>query len=111
MTAFNHWVTMRLFKFRTMGAPGSGKTSVLDLTMGKPPPPPEESERKRVRESTHCIKTREITIAPILAHEDVVWETVNTDRMIEMVGKALKAKIDQHKKTQDVPPTTTSSLA
>ena len=109
MTAFNRWVTMRLSMFRTMGAPGSGKTSVLDLTMGKPPPPPEESERKKVRESTDCIKTREITVAPILAHEEEVWETVTTDRMNEMVGKALKAQFDQHKKTQDVPPTTTSS--
>ena len=102
MKAFDHWVTMRLSKFRTMGAPGSGKTSVLDLTMGKPPSKEEE------RGSTDCIKTREISIAPILAHEGV-WETVDTDRMNEMVGKALKAKIDQHKKTQDIPPTTTSS--
>ena len=99
---------MRLSKLHTMGAPGSGKTSVLDLTMGKPPPPPEKSERKKVRESTDCIKTRDITIAPILAHEGV-WETVTSKRMNEMVGKALKAKIDQHKKTQDVPLTTTSS--
>ena len=46
LTAFSREVTMRLSMFRTMGAPGSGKTSVLDLTMGKPPP--EESERERV---------------------------------------------------------------
>ena len=73
---------MRLSKFRTMGAPGSGKTSVLDLTsfpMGKPP--------ATERESTDCIEpptcmvvsepphAREVTIAPILAHE-MVWEEV-----------------------------------
>ena len=97
---------MRLSKFRTMGAPGSGKTSVLDLTMGKPPP--EESER----ESTDCIETRDITIAPILAHEEEEWETVTRKRMNEMVRKALKAEIDQQHRTSespDVPPTTTSS--
>ena len=113
MKALNHKITVHLSKLRIMGAPGSGKTSVLDLTMGKPPPPPEE--RERVRKSTDCIEppthmvAREVTTAPILAHKDVVWETVNTDRMKEIVGKALKAKMEQLKKTQDVPPTTTSS--
>ena len=104
--AFNHWVTMRLSKFRTMGAPGSGKTSVLDLTMGKPP--------ATERESTDCIEpptcmvvsepphAREVTIAPILAHE-MVWEEVTRDRMYEMVGKALKARIDLLE-SQDVSP-------
>ena len=100
MTAFNHWVKMRLSKFRTMGAPGSGKTSVLDLTMGRPP--------ATKRQSTDCIESRDITIAPILAHEGV-WETVTPKRMNEMITKTLKAEIDRRKKTQDVPPTTTSS--
>ena len=104
MTAFNHWVTMRLSMFRTMGAPGSGKTSVLDLTMGKPP--------ATKRESSDCIETRDITIVPILAHEEEVWETVTKKRMNEMVRKALKAEIDQQHRTlesPDVPPTTTFS--
>ena len=108
MTAFNHWVTMRLSKFRTMGAPGSGKTSVLDLTMGKPPPPPEERESSDcVEPPTHMV-AREVTFRPVLAHE-MVWETVTTERMNEMVMKALKAAIDQHQESPDVPPTTTSS--
>ena len=106
MTAFNHWVNMRLSKFRTMGAPGSGKTSVLDLTMRKPP--------AEERESTDCMEppthmvAREVTIRPVLAHE-IVWETVTKERMNGMVRKALKAAIDQHQKSPDVPPTTTSS--
>ena len=115
MTAFNHWVDMRLSMFRTMGAPGSGKTSVLDLTMGKPPA--EERESTDCMEPpTHMVtrevkasRAREVSFAPILAHKDVVWETVTNKRMKEMIRKALKAKIEDLKKTRDVPPTTTSS--
>ena len=104
--AFDHWVTMRLSKFRTMGAPGSGKTSVLDLTMGKPPATERESTdcmepptRMVVSEPPHA---REVTIAPILAHE-MVWEEVTRDRMYEMVTKALKAQINLLE-SQDVSP-------
>ena len=106
MTAFNHWVNMRLSKFRTMGAPGSGKTSVLDLTMGKPPAEERESS-DCIEPPTHMV-AREVTIAPILAHE-IVWETVTKERMNGMVMKALKAAINQHQEIPDVPPTTTSS--
>ena len=89
-----------------MGAPGSGKTSVLDLTMGKPPATERESTdcmepptRMVVSEPPHA---HEVTIAPILAHEKV-WEEVTRDRMNEMVGKALKARIDLLER-QDVSP-------
>ena len=89
-----------------MGAPGSGKTSVLDLTMGKPPATDRESTdcmepptRMVVSEPPHA---HEVTIAPILAHEKV-WEEVTRDRMNEMVGKALKARIDLLER-QDVSP-------
>ena len=109
MTAFNHWVTMRLSKFRTMGAPGSGKTSVLDLTMGKPP--------ANVRASTDCIEppthmvAHEVTTGSFMAHEmpEMVWERVTVGQMSEMVMKALEAAINQHQESQDVPPTSTSS--
>ena len=106
MTAFDHWVTMHLSKFRTMGAPGSGKTSVLDLTMGKPPAEERESS-DCVEPPTHMV-AREVTIAPILAHE-MVWETVTKERMNGMVRKALKAAIDQHQEGGPLVLSTTTS--
>ena len=111
MTAFNHWVTMRLSMFRTMGAPGSGKTSVLDLTMGKPLADPKERTSTDFAEPPTHMVAHEVTTGSFMAHEmpEMVWETVTTKRMIEMVMMALEAKINQHQESPDVLPTTTSS--
>ena len=79
-------VTMKITNIGTQGYPGVGKTSVLDLAMGKDPAP--------MRTSTDCIDPPLHRM--MIKHEDSdEWEKVTTEEMFQMVCGAVKKKIDE----------------
>ena len=79
-------VTMKITNIGTQGYPGVGKTSVLDLAMGKDPAP--------MRTSTDCVDPPLHHM--MIKHEDSdEWEKVTTDEMFQMVCGAVKKKIDE----------------
>ena len=79
-------VTMKITNIGTQGYPGVGKTSVLDLAMGKDPAP--------TRTSTDCVDPPLHHM--MIKHEDSdEWEKVTTDEMFQMVCGAVKKKIDE----------------
>ena len=77
---------MEITNIGTQGYPGIGKTSVLDLAMGKDPAP--------TRTSTDCIDPPSRYLMIDSATEGVEWENVTTDKMFEMVCKAMKKTIE-----------------
>ena len=79
-------VTMEITNIGTQGYPGVGKTSVLDLAMGKEP--------AVTRTSTDCVDPPSRYLMIDSASEGVEWENVTTDKMFEMVCGAMKKKID-----------------
>ena len=108
-------VIMNITNIGTQGYPGTGKTSILDLAMGKEPAPE--------RNSTGCIDppSRYMLInseADSSAAQDE-WENVTTDKMFEMVCGAVKKTIEErpldkalvHSDKPAALPVDTSSLA
>ena len=81
-------VTMDITNIGTQGYPGTGKTSILDLAMGKEPAPQ--------RNSTGCIDppSRYMLINSEVGAQ-VEWENVTTDKMFEMVCGAVKKVIEE----------------
>ena len=69
-------VEMEITNVGTQGYPGVGKTSVLDLAMGKDPAP--------TRTSTDCIDPPSRYLMIDNATEGVEWEHVTTDKMFEL---------------------------
>ena len=93
-------VTMEITNIGTQGYPGVGKTSVLDLAMGKEP--------AVTRTSTDCVDPPSRYLMIDSATDGVEWENVTTDKMFEMVCGAMKKKIDD--KSLDITkPTATAS--
>ena len=88
LDAFHYKVEMNISKLTLHGAPGSGKTSLLNLIMGNPPP--------KQRNSTGCIEppARGIVTGSI-ATDGYLWEKVDTRKMLEIVCQTLKKKIDE----------------
>ena len=79
-------VNMKITNIGTQGYPGVGKTSVLDLAMGKDPAP--------MRTSTDCVDPPLHHM--MIKHEDSdEWEKVTTDEMFQIVCGAVKKKIDE----------------
>ena len=80
-------VTMNITNIGTQGYPGTGKTSILDLAMGKKPAPQ--------RNSTGCIDPPSRYM--LINSEDcsAEWENVTTDKMFEMVCGAVKKTIEE----------------
>ena len=96
-------VTMDITNIGTQGYPGVGKTSVLDLAMGKEPAP--------TRTSTIFVDKPSRYLMIDSATEGVRWENVTTDSMFEMVCGAMKKKIDDKSldlAESDIPTTTAS---
>ena len=97
-------VTMSITNIGTQGYPGIGKTSVLDLAMGKDPAP--------TRTSTDCVDppSRYLMIDSADS-EEVEWEKVTTDKMSKMVREAVKKIIEENPsdKTQAHKPATAES--
>ena len=81
-------VEMEITNVGTQGYPGVGKTSVLDLAMGKEPAP--------TRTSTDCVDPPSRYLMINSATEGVDWEHVTTDKMFEMVCEAMKKTIDEN---------------
>ena len=81
-------VTMEITNIGTQGYPGVGKTSVLDLAMGKDPAP--------TRASTDCIDPPSHYLMTDSATEGVEWERVTTDKMFELMCKAMKKTIEEN---------------
>ena len=83
-------VTMNITNIGTQGYPGTGKTSILDLAMGKEPAPQ--------RNSTDCIDppSRYMLInSEDCSAAQIEWENVTTDKMFEMVCGAVKKTIEE----------------
>ena len=70
------------------GAPGSGKTSALDLIMGNDP--------ATVRHSTGCFEppARAIMSGQFLG-QDCTWEDMDADKLFERLCMAVKAQFDE----------------
>ena len=81
-------VTMNITNIGTQGYPGMGKTSILDLAMGKEPAPQ--------RNSTGCIDPpSHYMLINSEGGAQVEWENVTTDKMFEMVCGAVKKTIEE----------------
>ena len=80
-------VGMEITNVGTQGYPGVGKTSVLDLAMGKDPSPQ--------RNSTDCIDPPSRYLMTDSATEGVEWELVTTDKMSELICEAMKKTIKE----------------
>ena len=83
-------VTMNITNIGTQGYPGTGKTSILDLAMGKEPAPQ--------RNSTDCIDppSRYMLInSEDCSTAQVKWESVTTDKMFKMICGAVKKTIEE----------------
>ena len=82
---------MNITNIGTQGYPGTGKTSILDLSMGKEPAPQ--------RNSTGCIDAPSrymlINSEADSSAAQVEWENVTTDKMFEMVCGAVKKTIEE----------------
>ena len=82
---------MNITNIGTQGYPGTGKTSILDLAMGKEPAPQ--------RNSTGCIDPPSrymlINSEADSSAAQVEWENVTTDKMFEMVCGAVKKTIEE----------------
>ena len=104
MKSLQKIVTMSITNIGTQGYPGIGKTSVLDLAMGKEPAP--------TRTSTDCVDppSRYLMIDSADS-EEVEWEKVTTDKMSQMVREAVKKIIEENSsgKTQAHKPATAES--
>ena len=79
-------VTMEITNVGTQGYPGIGKTSVLDLAMGKDHAP--------TRTSTDCVDPPSRYLMIDSATEGVEWENVTTDTMFKLVCEAMKKTIE-----------------
>ena len=80
-------VTMNITNIGTQGYPGTGKTSILDLAMGKEP--------ATQRNSTGCIDPpSRYMLINSEGGAQLEWENVTTDKMFEMVCGAVKKTIE-----------------
>ena len=81
-------VTMNITNIGTQGYPGTGKTSILDLAMGKEPAPQ--------RNSTGCIDPpSRYMLINSEGGAQLEWENVTTDKIFEMVCGAVKKTIEE----------------
>lgn len=99
MKSLGETVTMEITNIGTQGYPGIGKTSVLDLAMGKEP--------ASTRTSTDCIELplHHMMIKSKDSDGRIKWEKVGTDEMFRMVCEAVKKTIE------DIPPDNAVSIA
>ena len=80
-------VTMNIINIGAQGYPGIGKTSVLDLALGKDPAP--------MRTSTDCVDPPSCYLMIDSATKGQ-WEHVTPDKMFELVCEAMKKIIEDN---------------
>ena len=80
-------VTMRIIKIEAQGYPGTGKTSLLDLAMGKNPAP--------IRDSTGFVEPPSRYM--VSETSEGKWDELSTDMILEMISEEVKKVI----KSQD----------
>ena len=76
---------MSIINIGTHGYPGTGKTSLLDLAMGKDP--------AKTRNSTGCIDPPSCLLV-VKSADGVKWDHVTNEKMFDMVCDAVKETID-----------------
>ena len=82
-------VTMSITNIGAQGYPGTGKTSLLDLAMGKDPAP--------TRNSTGCVDPPSYYLVVKSEGSDrVKWDNVTTEKLFDMVCEAVKKNIDEN---------------
>ena len=98
-------VTVNITNIGTQGYPGTGKTSILDLAMGKEPAPQ--------RNSTDCIDPPSRYMLINIEDCSTEWENVTTDKMFEMVCGAVKKTIEERRldKVRSDKPTAAAAAA
>ena len=98
MDALGTNVIMNITNIGTQGYPGTGKTSLLDLAMGK--------EHSLERNSTGCIDppSRYLVIKSGDSDKEVTWEHVTTEKMFDMVCTAARKVIDEGLTSKDTDP-------
>ena len=96
MDKLGYNVTVSISNVTTQGPPATGKTSVIDLAMGRPPTVDHHSTG--VAEPPSCS-----IIIGDNSSEDVEWEELTPDRMLDMVCKTIEAlaePVDEHLDTE-----------
>ena len=89
MESLGSIVTMEVTNIGTQGYPGTGKTSILDLALGKEP--------VLTRNSTGCADPPSYYLMIKGDNSwEVEWEHVTTDKMFELLSGAVKKAIDEH---------------
>ena len=84
MDKLGYNVTVSISNVTTQGPPATGKTSVIDLAMGRPPAV--ERHSTGVAEPPSCS-----IIVGDDSSEDVEWEELTPDRMLDMVCETIEA--------------------
>ena len=84
MDKLGYNVTVSISNVTTQGPPATGKTSVIDLAMGRPPAV--ERHSTGVAETPSCS-----IIVGDDSSEDVEWEELTPDRMFDMVCETIEA--------------------
>ena len=84
MDKLGYNVTVSISNVTTQGPPATGKTSVIDLAMGRPPAVDRHSTG--VAEPPSCSIMVEDD-----SSEDVEWEELTPDRMLDMVCETIEA--------------------
>ena len=84
MDKLGYNVTVEISNVTTQGPPATGKTSVIDLAMGRPPAM--EHHSTGVAEPPSCS-----IIVGDDSSEDVEWEELTPDRMLDMVCETIEA--------------------
>ena len=84
MDKLGYNVTVNISNVTTQGPPATGKTSVIDLAMGRPPAV--ERHSTGVAEPPSCS-----IIVGDDSSEDVEWEELTPDRMLDMVCETIEA--------------------
>ena len=84
MDKLGYNVTVSISNVTTQGPPATGKTSVIDLAMGRPPAVDRHSTG--VAEPPSCS-----IIVGDDSSEDVEWEKLTPDRMLDMVCETIEA--------------------
>ena len=84
MDKLGYNVTVSISNVTTQGLPATGKTSVIDLSMGRPPAVDRHSTG--VAEPPSCS-----IIVGDDSSEDVEWEELTPDRMLDMVCETIEA--------------------